>query len=138
MGELLLRKVILIRDHIAKIRGALPPRAEDVTRDERLEAFISFHLFLMMQDALDLATHLISARGLALPGSQREVFESLAKAGLLSRETSQALASLASLRNRIAHAYGDIDAVRMVTEAPAGLVHVEKMLEELSDAITSA
>jgi len=75
MGELLLRKVLLCRDRMAKIRGALPAVAETVRDDERTEAFISFHLFLLVQDAADLAAHLIAARGLAIPASHREAFE---------------------------------------------------------------
>lgn len=43
MGELLLRKALSCRQRVAKIRAALPSTPEDVLRDERLEAFISFH-----------------------------------------------------------------------------------------------
>jgi uncharacterized protein YutE (UPF0331/DUF86 family) len=135
MGELLLRKALQIRDRIRKLRGALPANPEDVRSDERLESFISFQLFLLIQDAIDLATHLIAARGLALPGSQREVFEALAEKSYLRRETGEAMAQLASLRNRIAHTYGSLDPVRLVGEAPIGLEHVERMLDELAQQL---
>jgi uncharacterized protein YutE (UPF0331/DUF86 family) len=39
---------------------------------------------------------------------------------------------MASLRNRIAHSYGDLDVVRMVREAPAGLQTVQHFLDEIS------
>ena len=138
MGELLLRKALLVQGRVAKLRAALPARPEDVLADERLEAFLSFHLFLLIQDAIDLASHLVAVRGLAVPGSQREVFQALADAGLLSAEAGQAMGQMASLRNRTAHAYGDLDPVRMAREAPAGLVHVERMLGELAKAIAEA
>lgn len=138
MGDLLLRKALAVRSRMDKVRGALPARAEDVTGDERLEAFIAFHLFLLIQDAVDLATHLVAARGLAVPGSQREAFEALAAAGLLSRPTAEAMARMASLRNRIAHAYGDLDPVRLVRETPVGLGHVERFLGELAATIGEA
>ena len=51
MGELLLRKALLCRERIEKVRGALPSRPEDVLDDERLEAFLAFNLFLLVQDA---------------------------------------------------------------------------------------
>lgn len=137
MGELLLRKALLVRDRVAKLRGALPARPEDVLTDERLEAFLSFNLFLLIQDALDLATHLVAARGLGVPSSQREVFTTLAAHGLVSDETSRAMGALASLRNRIAHAYGDLDPVRMIRETPQGLVHVERLLAELAAILGS-
>jgi uncharacterized protein YutE (UPF0331/DUF86 family) len=132
MGELLLRKAILVRDRIAKLRGALPSEPEEVRRDERLEAFLSFHLFLLVQDLVDLAAHLVAARGLGVPTSQRELFRVLEAAGLVSDETARAMAALASLRNRIAHSYGELDPVRMVLEAPVGLRHAERFLAEIA------
>ena len=84
---------------------------------------------------MDLATHLVAARGLAVPGSQREVFEALAAANLISESTSRAMGAIAALRNRIAHTYGDLDVVRMVREAPEGLDRVESFLEELATVI---
>jgi uncharacterized protein YutE (UPF0331/DUF86 family) len=135
VNELLLRKALLVRDRAARIRAALPARAEAVLEDERLEAFLSFHLFLLIQDAVDLAAHLVAARGLAVPGSQREVFEALATHGLLTQETAQGMAALASLRNRIAHSYGEVDPVRLVNETPQGLQRVEALLAELTPAL---
>jgi uncharacterized protein YutE (UPF0331/DUF86 family) len=138
VAELLLKKLLLIRDRIAKVRAALPARPEQIAQDERLEAFVSFNLFLLAQDSIDLATHLVAARGLAVPGSQREVFETLVAAGLLTAETGQAMAALASLRNRIAHSYGEIDPARLAAEAPTGLAHAERMIEELSAVLAKA
>jgi uncharacterized protein YutE (UPF0331/DUF86 family) len=138
LAELLLKKAIALRERLAKLRKSLPARAEDVLDDERLEAFLSFHLFLLAQDAVDLAAHVVAARGLAVPSSQRELFEALASAGLLSKETASGMAQVASLRSRIAHAYGDVDPVRMVREAPRGLDLVEQFLKELAGAIDAA
>lgn len=138
MTELLWRKLRACRDRIAKLRVAIPAEPAAVAADERLEAFLSFQLFLLIQEALDLAAHLIAARGLAVPSSQRESFEALAKAGLLSDETARAMSGMASLRNRIAHAYGDLDVVRMVREMPTGLEIVSRFLDELLNAIPPA
>jgi uncharacterized protein YutE (UPF0331/DUF86 family) len=138
MGELLLRKALQVRDRIARVRGALPARDEDVLADERLEAFISFQLFLAIQDVVALATHLVAAKQLGVPGSQHEAFELLAGNGLLTSDTARAMGAIASLRNRIAHAYGDVDPVRLVHEAPSGLEKIEAFLDELAAAIAGA
>ena len=135
MRDLLLRKAAQVHERLVRLRTALPARPEDVLADERLEAYLSFHLFLLIQDAVDLAAHLVAARGLAVPASQREVFDALRGAGLLAADTARAMAQMASLRNRIAHAYGDLDPVRVVRELPEGLGHVEKLLDELKVAI---
>ena len=137
MGELLLRKALQVRDRIAKLRAATPSRAEDVLGDERLESFLAFNLFLLLQDAVDLASHLVAMRGLGIPSSQREVFELLARAGLISRESSEAMGQAAVLRNRIAHAYGDVDPVRLTRELPTGLAHVERFVDEVAEVIAA-
>ena len=131
MGELLLRKIVTCRERIEELRRAIPTQAEDVATDERLEAFLSFQLFLLIQDAVDLAAHLVAERGLAVPASQRESFEVLARAGVLTAKSAEAMARLSSLRNRIAHSYGDLDVVRMVRELPVGLTDAQQFLDEL-------
>jgi len=131
VGELLLRKVLACRDRIRKVRAALPAVPEDVLKDERTEAFIAFNLFLLVQDAIDLAAHLIAERGLGIPASHRETFELLQRAGLITVDSAHAMALLASLRNRIGHPYGDLDPVRMTREAPLGLDAAQRFVDEL-------
>jgi uncharacterized protein YutE (UPF0331/DUF86 family) len=135
LSELLLRKALVCRDRIERIRARLPDDAQAVLQDELLEAFISFQLLLLIQDVVDLAVHLVAARGLDVPGSQREAFEALAKAGLISHDTAAAMGAAAALRNRIAHTYGDVDPVRVVREAPGGLDRVSRFLDEITKVI---
>lgn len=132
MGEILLRKLVACRDRIARLRTALPAEPQAILDDERLEAFISFNLFLLVQDSVDLAAHLIAEQGLGVPDSHRGAFEILAGKGALSREVAEGMGAMASLRNRIAHAYGDLDPVRMAREAPVGLEIVARFLDEMA------
>jgi uncharacterized protein YutE (UPF0331/DUF86 family) len=130
--EALTRKLLACRQRLDRIRKALPARAEQVTEDERLEAFLSFHIFLLLQDASDLATHLVAGRGIGVPATQREAFDLLASAGLIDAETAASMGAAVGLRNRIAHNYGDVDPVRVVREAPRGLDAVERFLGEIA------
>ena len=138
MGELLIKKFLASRARITKLRTALPAEATDILQDEHLEAYISFGLFLLIQDAIDLAAHLIAARGLGVPSSQRESFEILASADLLKKETAAAMGQIAALRNRIAHSYGEVDPVRVVREAPTGLLIIERYLDEVASVVASS
>lgn len=135
MGELMLQKAVACRDRLAKIRLSLPDNPQHVRGNEQLEAYLSFNIFLLLQDAIALATQLVSAHGLGIPSSQREAFEALAKANLITASTATAMSAAASLRNRIAHTYGDLDPVRLVAEAPAGLDVVERFLNEVSPSL---
>lgn len=132
MGELLLRKAVAVRDRVARIPAALPDDPQAITLDERLEAFVCFHVFLLAQDVIDLAVHLVAANELDVPSTQRGVFDALSRAGMLSADSALTMAALASLRNRNAHQYGDVDSVRLVREAPQGLVAVETFLHEVT------
>jgi uncharacterized protein YutE (UPF0331/DUF86 family) len=132
MSELLLRKLLACRARIERVRRALPQNPDEVLTDERLEAFISFHTFLLLQDASGLAVHLLAERGLGIPASQRDAFELLADAGLITRDLVAAMGAAIGLRNRIAHRCGDIDPVRLVKEAPLGLDAVGRFLDQLA------
>lgn len=138
MGDLLVKKALACRDRVAKIRLALPARPEQILDDERTESFVSFQLFLLIQDLVDLAAHLVAARGLGLPTSQRETFDLLAQAGLISPATARDMGAMASLRNRIAHSYGELDPVRLAREAPEGLGHATRFLDEIARAADTA
>ena len=138
MGELLLKKALRLRERIAKLRArlaGLDDAVQAVSADENLEAFLAFNLFLAIQDAVDLAAHVVSARSLTIPASQREVFDALAKAGLIDPAIASAMGALASLRNRIAHTYGDLDLARLVRELPQGLGHLDAFLVALTPAL---
>jgi uncharacterized protein YutE (UPF0331/DUF86 family) len=137
VAELLLNKLIACRERIARIRAHLPADPEAIRRDELLEAFLSFHIFLLIQDASDLANHLVAVKGLGVPGSQREVFVALAGAGVLTPESAGEMSAAAGLRNRIAHAYGELDAVRLVREAPTGLEAVGRFLDQLAPVVAA-
>ena len=64
-----------------------------------------------------------------MASTQRESFEALAGAKLITQKST--MSRMASLRNRIAHSYGDLDVVRMVREIPQGLETVRRFLDEL-------
>jgi uncharacterized protein YutE (UPF0331/DUF86 family) len=138
LTQLLLRKAAQIRSRVAAVRAALPVAPGDVLLDPRLEAFLSFNLFLAIQDAVDLAAHLVAARSLGVPSTQREIFTLLRDAGLLTAASAAAMGQLSSLRNRIAHSYGDVDPVRVVREAPVGLGALEQFVGEISVILTGS
>jgi uncharacterized protein YutE (UPF0331/DUF86 family) len=137
LAELLLNKLAACRERIQKLRSKLPRDAATIRSNELLEAFLSFQLFLLIQDASDIANHLVAAMGLGVPASQREAFELLARAGILTSEVALEMAAAAGLRNRIAHAYGDVYPVRLVQEAPAGLAVIERYLDLVGPVVAT-
>ena len=49
----------------------MPAEPAEVLGDELLEAFVSFHVLLLIQDCADIANHLVTVKSLGLPGGFR-------------------------------------------------------------------
>ena len=75
----------------------------DVSAAERL-------LQVSIEVCLDIGHHLIAAMGFPRPTEYRDVFRILGEHGVLTRDFAARLEKMASFRNRLVHAYADIDA----------------------------
>ena len=74
-----------------------------------------------MQEAIDIAFHMVTDEGWGVPGSYADAFPVLAEHDVIDRPLAESLARMVSLRNRIAHGYASVDVDRLWTELPAGL-----------------
>jgi len=120
-GRLLEQRLAAIHDRVARIEAKLPPDRSAFLVDRDAQESVAFNLFLVFQDALDIAAHLIADAGWPLPTTAREHFDILAQKGVVSTTTAGAMARCAGLRNLIAHAYGTLDLGRLYDEIPAGV-----------------
>ena len=87
-------------------RLARPALIETDLREER---FVVHTLQLAIQAALDAASHVVSARRLGEPQSNRELFDALVRAGWLPGAQAPALRNLAGFRNIVVHGYERVD-----------------------------
>jgi uncharacterized protein YutE (UPF0331/DUF86 family) len=67
------------------------------------------YLQLAVEAALDIAHHIIAARGYAAPSSYREAFAILCKQGVLPAALASRLQAWAGLRDVLVHAYLEVD-----------------------------
>jgi uncharacterized protein YutE (UPF0331/DUF86 family) len=74
-----------------------------------------------VQEAIDIAFHIVTDEGWGIPGSYADACPMLAEHGVVDRSVAESLARMVSLRNRIAHGYASVDIDRLWTELPAGL-----------------
>ncbi|MFY9343940.1 MAG: DUF86 domain-containing protein [Planctomycetota bacterium] len=116
-----MRKLTALREHAARLRRRRPARAEQLRDDVDLQDALAMSLVVCVQSALDVALHIATDEGLGVPGTYAEAFRQLATNRILDDETSQRLASMAALRNRIAHGYTSVDFERIWRELPDGL-----------------
>lgn len=113
-------QVELVRDKVRRLlhvgellRTSLPDRPEALGSNEDVLHLVAFRVYLGLQEALDLASHVIADEGWGPAASLREHFEILARHGVLQPALAQALADGVKVRNLIGHAYGDVDPVKL-------------------------
>ena len=84
---------------------------------------------LALQECLDLAAHWIASEGWVPAAHAAASFDSLAAHGVIPPDLAAFLRGAASLRNRIAHGYGDVDLGRLQAEARAGIPSIRRFLD---------
>lgn len=106
-ADLILKKLAFVETCVEDLRRLARPAL--IETDLREERFVVHTLQLAIQAALDAASHVVSARRLGEPQSNRELFDALVRAGWLPATQSQALRNLAGFRNVVVHGYERVD-----------------------------
>lgn len=75
--------------------------------EPQVEAALERWLQLSIQVLIDLGDRVVAARGLPEPTRSREIFEVLAREGVISAADSTGMGRLVNLRNDLVHDYGE-------------------------------
>ncbi|HEY6458879.1 MAG TPA: DUF86 domain-containing protein [Polyangiaceae bacterium] len=120
-AELVIRKLAILGEHLVRARRRRPAAIETLRDDVDLQDSLSLSVLVAIQEAIDIAFHIVSDEGWGAPASYAESFEILARRGVIEAPLAAALAGAAGLRNRLAHSYATLDIDRLWSELPAGL-----------------
>jgi uncharacterized protein YutE (UPF0331/DUF86 family) len=107
---------------------------DDLRADEAARDLAAFHLFLAIQEAIDLAAHWVADEGWTPPDDLGATFDVLASHGAIDRELADQMRAIVRVRNRIAHGYASVDHDRIHQEAPAGTASVRRFLAAVGSA----
>jgi uncharacterized protein YutE (UPF0331/DUF86 family) len=106
--------------HLARVGNRLPERESDLVASTDAADAVILHLWQATQIVIDLAVSLCVARGLGTPQSYADAFRRLQEAGVLESDLADRLVRAAGFRNVVAHAYENLDMVRVHRAASAG------------------
>ena len=120
--ELVRDKIRRLRDTVAALRDALPASHDGLSHRDALD-LVSFRVYLGLQEAIDLASHVIADEGWGPAPSLRDHFTILASHKVLEPGLAMTLAGGVKVRNLIGHAYADVDPAKL-HEAATALVGV--------------
>ncbi len=124
-------KIVRLRDTAAALRSCLPGTATSMTTSRDVRDLVSFRVYLAVQEAIDLCSHVIADRGWGPVASLRDHFTLLGNKGVLPTELAGQSATAVKVRNLVGHGYADVDPEKM-REAAAILV---SLVDPFCDAI---
>jgi uncharacterized protein YutE (UPF0331/DUF86 family) len=130
------QKLTSLTEHLGRARRRRPGTLDALRADIDLQDALALSLLVAIQDAVDVAFHIVADEGWGVPASYAESFEMLARHGVIDVTLASEMAAAAGLRNRIAHGYASLDVTRLWNEMPAGLDALERYAAAIARFVT--
>ena len=134
--ELVTRKMVLISEDLRRLEALAARSREEYLASDIDETLAERYLERMIGRMIDVNYHVLTESGEAPPRDYFESFTALSRIGALPGDFAARLAPCAGLRNRIVHAYDDLDPGRVydalgaaVADVPAYLAAIRRFLE---------
>jgi uncharacterized protein YutE (UPF0331/DUF86 family) len=125
-AALLARKLAHLRHQIERARHKRPDDVDAFASDEDTQALVAMATFVAIQEAADLAFHIVGSKGWGVPASYADAFKILSSHGVIDHALSQQMTSTVKVRNLIAHGYASLDPERLWADLPDGLEALER------------
>jgi uncharacterized protein YutE (UPF0331/DUF86 family) len=126
--ELVTRKMVLISEDLRRLELLAAKGREAYLASEIDETLAERYLERMIGRMIDVNYHVLTESGEAPPRDYFESFLALSRIGVLAQDFAGRLAPCTGLRNRIVHAYDDLDAGRVYDALGAALADVPAYL----------
>lgn len=96
---------------------------------------IKYSLFEIIEACIDIASHIISGKGLQRAESYAEMFEILGKNDILKTQLSKELSNMARFRNVLVHGYAKIYNSKILVFTKEKLIDVENFIKAIIEII---
>ena len=109
---------------------------KDMSEEEFVNSYkdvqaVKFSLFEIIESCIDVASHIISAKGYERAENYAEMFEILGKKEIIESKLSKNLSDMARFRNVLIHAYAKVDNSKVLTYIKDELIDVENFVKIL-------
>lgn len=96
---------------------------------------VKYSLFEIIEACIDVASHIISIKGLERAESYAEMFEILGKNNFIKSKLSKNLSDMAKFRNILVHSYAKVDNSKVLDFVKEELIDVKNFVKELLELI---
>lgn len=135
--ELVNRKMVLIVEDLRRLEALAAKGREAYLASDVDETLAERYLERMIGRMIDVNYHLLTESGEPPPRDYFESFTALSRLGTLPAEFAVRIAPCAGLRNRIVHAYDDLDPARVFDALAAALTDVPLYLAQIRGFVDS-
>ena len=112
--SLILRKLAELEEYLEQIKEYSNITVDEYSDDWKIQRIVERTLQMMIENCVDIASHIISDRKYRIPKSYADTFDILHKEGVLEKELFDKLEKMAKFRNIVVHHYDKVDAVIVV------------------------
>lgn len=98
-----------LEEYLRNLKEHQKVTLDELENSDVLLTYVERKLQLAVQVSIDLGNHLIAHFGFETPQDYKDVFEILAKEGVISKELSSNMKKMAGFRNILVHDYLLID-----------------------------
>ncbi len=107
--ERILGKVAELDSYSSELRQILPKSFDDYVRSIEKRRACERLLQIVVEAVIDICAMLVQGLRLGLPAEEDDVFEKLARHGVLSQKMVETLRRMKGFRNILVHGYGRVD-----------------------------
>lgn len=133
--EILAERLAAVERHLKRVRESLPPTEQEFIPTSNASDSVILHLWQAIQLVIDTALSACVSLSLGSPVSYADAFIKLGEAGYLDKELSVRLSHAAGFRNRIVHAYEDLDMQKIYKIAQTGPSDLKAFLASIANKL---
>jgi uncharacterized protein YutE (UPF0331/DUF86 family) len=126
-ADVIARRILVLEETLQHLRVRLPQiDARQLVADPMLQAAVERWLQVAVEACIDIAYHVVAARGWPAPEGARDAFEQLAAHGIVAQELATRLGRAAGMRNILVHHYVRVDRSILAGAVHSALVDLEE------------
>ncbi|MEM2186698.1 MAG: HepT-like ribonuclease domain-containing protein [Thermofilaceae archaeon] len=123
-------------DALNEVKSIVSMDVDEFLADRRARYSLRYCIVVMVEALADLSVTILEKDFNDAAESYREAFFKLASHRVISLDTCNSMAKLASLRNQVVHRYWAIDDLRIYREArEGGIEAVERFIKEVEEYV---
>jgi len=133
----LMRKLSELETYLKQIREFSGITLQDYTGDWKTQRIVERTLQMMIETCADIASHIVSDRGLRAPTGYADTFSVLKENTIINSDLCASMEKMAKFRNVVVHQYEGVDAGIVIAILTRYLADFERYRDAILEYLKS-